>query len=771
VAPRLVIHGHFYQPPRENPWTEEVSREASAAPAHDWNQRVAAEAYRPNAWARIFDDAGRVVDIVNNYRFLSFDVGPTLMAWLARHQPAVHARIVQADTASGSAMAQAYGHTILPLAGERDVRTQVRWGLADFLHRFGRPAQAMWLPEAAVNEQVLAILVEEGVGATVLAQHQAARVRPLGDAGARWTEVIGGRLDIGRPWRWLHPDGSGRGLDIAFYDGALSHVLAFEMSGLSSEELVNRVAETRHDGLVVIAADGETFGHHHRWGERLVAHALAVEAPRRGIAVGGLAAHFDGTQHAGQVQVRESSWSCAHGVGRWREDCGCSTGGEPGWNQRWRAPLRQALDLLQERVDHVFERRGAAVLADPWAARDAYLPVVLGVVGRERFAADHVTGDVVEALTLLEAQRAAMAMYTSCGWFFNDLAGLETVQVLRYAARAMDLLGELGEDPGTEQFLAMLDKAESNRPEEGTGRDVWRRHVEPARVGPGRAAAHLALVALFNSGPLAPRVGVFAVEPVDHQRTERSGLVLVSGAVGLVHARTGRRSGHLYAALHLAGLEVAVFTRAADPDRDAAALARLRHVFGAGANVAALLHLAADDFGPDPLGLSSALPDAADDIVAGASRALADRFAAVCEQFYGDHAATLEALAAAGSPLPAELRAAAELALARRLAAAVAAGDEVAAKVEAAKAAAAGLAVDTPELRAKAGPMVEAAVEGALAGGSTGPALALLGLATGLGLHLPLDRPQELVHEARRGGGRPDLDELAAALGLAPLRR
>ncbi|MEO6120806.1 MAG: DUF3536 domain-containing protein, partial [Acidimicrobiales bacterium] len=418
MAPRLVIHGHFYQPPRENPWTEEVSREVSAAPCHDWNQRVTAEAYRPNGWARIFDDDGDVVDIVNNYRSLSFDVGPTLMAWLARHEPAVHARIVEADTAMGGAMAQAYGHTILPLATGRDVRTQVRWGLADFLFRFGRPAQAMWLPEAAVNEAVLAVLVDEGVGATVLAQHQAARTRPLGDGRAPWTVVHDGRLDIGRPWRWLHPDGSGRGLDIVFYDSEFSHLLAFELQGLSSEHLVARAAATRDHGLVMVATDGETFGHHHRWGERLVAHTLAVEAPRWGLAVGGLAEHLDEVPPAGQVQVRESSWSCVHGVGRWREDCGCSTGGERGWNQRWRAPLRQTLDLVQTRVDEVFERLGAEVFVDPWVARDAYLPVVLGVMGRDRFTADHVTGDPVTAFTLLEAQRAAMAMYTSCGWFF-----------------------------------------------------------------------------------------------------------------------------------------------------------------------------------------------------------------------------------------------------------------------------------------------------------------------------------------------------------------
>ena len=765
MAPRLVLHGHFYQPPRENPWTEEVSREASAAPFHDWNQRVTAEAYRPNGWARVFDDAGRVVDIVNNYRLLSFDVGPTLLAWLARHEPATHARIVEADTATGAAIAQSYGHTILPLATERDVRTQVRWGLADFLHRFGRPAQAMWLPEAAVSEAVLAVLVEEGVGATILNQHQAARTRSLGHPGARWTEVHGGSFDIARPWRWAHPDGSGRGLDIVFYDGPLSHALAFEIAGLSSRELVARVA-ARDGALVAVAADGETFGHHHRWGERLVAHALAVEAPAQGVAVGGLAAFLDRAEPAGQVQVRESSWSCAHGVGRWREDCGCSTGGGPGWNQRWRAPLREAVDLLRVRVDEVFERRGAGVLGDAWAARDAYLPVVLGAVGRDRFVADHVTGDPVEAFTLLEAQRASMAMYTSCGWFFNDLAGLETVQVLRYAARAMDLLADLGEDAGTEDFLDVLDQAESNVAEEGTGRDVWRRHVEPARVAPDRAAAHLALVSLFAPGPVT-RVGALAVDRVAHHVAERPGQTLVSGVVDFTHSRTGRRSSHAYAALHLGGLEVFGFTRPADPARDADALAGLHRHFAGGATATALVAAAAEAVGPQPLDLSSALPDAAEEVVAGAARALARRFAGDCRRLYEDHAATLEALVAAGYPLPPELRAPAEVAVVSMLTDALQAGDEPVARAVAARAEAAGLVVDTPALRAMGGPMVRDAVAEALAGGSSASALGLLRLALELGLHLPLEQPQELVHEARRRTSRPDLDELATALGLA----
>ena len=778
TAPSVVVHGHFYQPPRENPWTEEVGREASAAPFHDWNARIVAECYRPNGAARVFDDSGRVVAIVNNYENLSFDVGPTLLAWLERHEPEVYRRILAADALAGGAMAQAHGHVILPLADERDVRTQVRWGLADFEHRFGRRAEGMWLPETAVNDDVLAVLAEEGVGFTILAPSQAVRARPLGGGDRSWVDVRDGSLDTSRPYRWLHPDRSGRGVDVVFYDGGLSHAVAFELATLSSRAFVDRVT-TGRAGLVTVATDGETFGHHHRWGERLVAHALHVEAPRRGVRVTTPGRHLRRANVDHEVQVRESAWSCVHGVGRWREDCGCSTGGEPGWNQRWRAPLREALDLLRDRAAEVFERRGRAVLADPWAARDAYLPVVLGATSRQEFTGRHVVGDPVEAFTLLEAQRHALAMYTSCGWFFNDLAGLETVQVLRYAARAMDLLGELGEDPGEEAFLEVLAKGESNVAEEGDGGDVWRRHVEPARVDADRAVAHLALVELLERRPPSRRVGAFDVHVVDHARAERGTLAICSGLVVLSHARTGRRSEHLYAALGMGGLEVLGSTRRADPARDHVALALLRSAFERGSPVTTLLRLVSDGLGHgrSEFDLRSALPDAAEQIVEGVAKGLAHRVAEAHDRFFSEHQHALDVLVAAGYPLPLELRLPAERALSRRVEAEVLAGQgsldpaSYARAVELARdARAKGLSLDLPAAGAAMGRLLLTAVEQALA--APGPtavhaALAVLRVSTDLGLDVPRDRAQEMVHDALRGGARPELAELAVALGLA----
>src|SRR2546421_5705632 len=365
----LVIHAHFYQPPRENPWTEEVPREPSAAPFHDWNARISAESYRPNAFARIFDGDGRVLAIVNNYEELSFNVGPTLMSWLERHQPDVYARIQQAE-AGGGAIAQAWNHMILPLGDERDVRTQIRWGLADFRHRFGREATGMWLPETAVNQSVLAILAEEGVGFTILAPSQMAAIRPLAGRGSRslaavpnraWTPVDGDHpVDTRVAYRFVHPRRKALGVDLVVYHGGLSHALAFE--AVSSETLVDRASSAggRRGGLVAIALDGETFGHHHKWADRALAYALTAEAPRRGLDVTNVAGWLERNPPLYEARVHESAWSCAHGVGRWSADCGCHTGGPAGAHQRWRGPFRGAPHGVRDTRGEGVERRGAA---------------------------------------------------------------------------------------------------------------------------------------------------------------------------------------------------------------------------------------------------------------------------------------------------------------------------------------------------------------------------------------------------------------------------
>ncbi len=492
----LVLHGHFYQPPREDPWTGEVPEQPSAAPFHDWNERITAECYGPNTTVGVMGVDGETF-VVNTFEHLSFNVGPTLMSWLEAGHPEVYERIVAADRRGGRAIAQAYGHAILPLCNERDLRTHVRWGIADFRHRFGRPPEGMWLPETAVSDDVLTVLAEEGIRFTILAPGQIEAVRPLGGDATTWLghglaahEGLGpvapvpaapGPLDTSRPLRWRHPT-SALTVDLVVYDGALAHSLAF--SRPTSEDIVGAALDHLDHlgpsgGMVVAATDGETFGHHHKGSEHDIAHALTVGAPARGITTPRLVDLLDALPPTHEARVRVSAWSCAHGVGRWRTDCGCRTGGEEGWTQAWRAPVRAAFDLLRDWGAEVMERRGGALLRDPWAARDAYLDLLLGACSWEEFAAEHIVGDHHEAGVLLDAQRNLLLMYTSCGWFFNDLAGIETVQVLRYAARAMDLHRELGEHPPEDEFLAVLAEARSNDPDIGDGRRLWSDAVLP----------------------------------------------------------------------------------------------------------------------------------------------------------------------------------------------------------------------------------------------------------------------------------------------------
>jgi alpha-amylase/alpha-mannosidase (GH57 family) len=476
----LVVHGHFYQPPREDPWTGEVPEQPSAAPFHDWNERITAECYGPVTEVPVAH-----LGTANLFEHLSWNVGPTLLSWLEGHDRAVYDRIVAADRGTGRGIAQGYGHAILPLCDDHDLRTQVRWGLADFRHRFGRTPDGLWMPETAVSERVLAVLAEEGVRFTIVAPSQLRAVRPL--EGGGWIDTTG---DLGepvaavgtdRPYRWCHPARPDLALDLVVYDGELAQRLAFGTP--SAEELIGWARDHAgpEGGLVAAATDGETFGHHHPGAERTLAEALLVEAPASGIAVPRLVDLLDERPATHQAMVRTSAWSCAHGVGRWMDDCGCHTGGQPGWSQAWRAPLRHALDHLRDWAADVMHRRGVPLLRDPWLARDAYGDVVVGARGWDDFAAQFVADDAAAARTLLEAQRYGLLMYTSCGWFFNDLAGIETVQILRYAARSMDLYRELGEEPPVEAFLHDLGRARSNDPAAGDGRQIWVEQVDGAR--------------------------------------------------------------------------------------------------------------------------------------------------------------------------------------------------------------------------------------------------------------------------------------------------
>ena len=453
----LVIHGHFYQPPRENPWTGEVETEPSAAPFHDWNERIHAECYAPN---------------VDNYPLISFNFGPTLLSWLAEHHVDTYQKILNADKESaaargghGNAIAQAYGHAILPLCNERDRVTQVVWGLADFRYRFGREAAALWLPETAANDEVLSLLIEHGMRYVILAPNQAK-----------------GEVDTSKPYLFRHVDGSGRSLAVFFYNGPLARAIAFEGALASSRGLVERfISAARAGDLVNVATDGETYGHHFKFGDLGLAHALKVEVKAAGFWITNYAQYLD--YHPAELTVEidsgpdgeGSSWSCVHGVGRWVRDCGCHTGGEPGWNQKWRQPLRAAFEFLRDDAADKFEGAAGRLLRDPWVARNDYISVVLDPQARESFLKRHSlnAGDESRVWSLMEMQRSALLMFTSCGWFFSDLAGIETIQVMRYAARVIDLMDQLGLDPPRKEFLEIMSEAHSNRPEKGNGADIF----------------------------------------------------------------------------------------------------------------------------------------------------------------------------------------------------------------------------------------------------------------------------------------------------------
>ncbi|MBI4279277.1 MAG: DUF3536 domain-containing protein [Armatimonadetes bacterium] len=529
----VCIHGHFYQPPRENPWLEAVELQDSAYPYHDWNARIAEECYAPNAASRILDGEGRILSIVNNYARISFNVGPTLLAWLDVEAPEVYRAIVDADLVSrerfsghGSALAQPYNHLIMPLANRRDKRTQVRWGIVDFEHRFGRQPEGMWLPETAVDLETLDILAEQRIRFTILAPSQARRVRRAGRRA--WRDMSGGRVDPTMTYQARLP--SGRTICLFFYDGPISRAVAFEGVLANGEQFAHRLLDGFDDArtwpqICHIATDGETYGHHHRYGDMALAYASHYLEANRLAHITNYGEYLERHLPTHEVEIFEhTSWSCAHGVDRWRSDCGCHSGGHPGWNQGWRAPLRQAMDWLREMLAPRYEEHARRFLRDPWAARDDYIRVLLdrSPDNLDRFLAEHATRplEAQERATvwkLLELQRHSMLMYTSCGWFFDEISGIETVQVIQYAGRAVQLAEDLFGDSLESGFVERLSETKSNIPEHRDGALVYEKFVKPAMVDLAKVGAHYAISGLFEPYGDRSRIYCYTVDRQDHQ--------------------------------------------------------------------------------------------------------------------------------------------------------------------------------------------------------------------------------------------------------------
>ena len=517
----ICIHGHFYQPPRENPWLEEVEVQDSASPYHDWNERIAAECYAPNTASRILDAEHRIIDIVNNYSKISFNFGPTILAWMERHTPKVYQAIVEADRISqdhfhghGSAIAQPYNHMIMPLANARDKRTQIIWGITDFEYRFRRMPKGMWLPETAVDLETLEILAEQGIEFTILDPHQAKQIRKIGDD--EWTGVSGGKIDPKKPY--LCRLASGKSIHLFFYDGAISRDIAFGRLLESGEHLALRLmnvfADSKEPQLVHIATDGESYGHHHRFGDMALSYALHHIESNKLAQLTHYAEFLHRFPPAYEVEIfKRSSWSCIHGVERWRSDCGCNSGMHHGWIQEWRSPLRRAMDWLRDQIAPHYEQLISSYGIDPWKARDDYIDVILDRTAHNvegfflRYGVQHLPRhEKSRILKLLEMQRFAMLMYTSCGWFFDEISGVETVQDMQYASRVMQLYNELSMEDLESGFLNILEKAPSNIADIGNGRRAWEIFVQPARVDHLRVAAHYAVSSLFTEYPETIRI-------------------------------------------------------------------------------------------------------------------------------------------------------------------------------------------------------------------------------------------------------------------------
>ena len=564
----VCIHGHFYQPPRENPWLDEVEVQDSAYPYHDWNERVTAECYARNAAARILDSNRHIVDIVNNYSKISFNFGPTLLSWMQDKDPDIYASVLEADRLSqqlysghGSAMAQVYNHIIMPLANKRDKRTQIIWGIKDFESRFKRKPEGMWLAETAVDLETLDLMAEQGIKFTVLAPHQARRIKHS-DQDMLWRDVAVAKVDPRVPYRCYLP--SGRQISVFFYDGPIAQGVAFEGLLNNGEQFARRLtddfsASNPHPQVINIATDGETYGHHHKFGDMALAYCLHYIESNK---LAQLTIYGEFLQKHPPTQeveiVENSSWSCIHGIERWRSDCGCSAGGQPGWNQKWRAPLRESLDWLRDQLAPLYEVQMAAFTKDPWGVRDQYIEVVLdrSEENMGQFL-HHIAGrplkedERIKILKLLEIQTNAMLMYTSCGWFFNEVSGLETVQILKYAARAIQLAQDVASIDLEEGFVYRLAGVISNVPEFKDGAQIYRSMVKPSVVDLLRVGAHYAMTSLFEQYEAQTNMYSYIVKSDQYDLKEAGRLRLAVGRAMVRSKDTWEQATVCFAVLHL----------------------------------------------------------------------------------------------------------------------------------------------------------------------------------------------------------------------------
>ncbi len=509
----ICIHGHFYQPPRENAWLEAIELQDSAHPYHDWNERITAECYEPNATSRILDENHVIKNIINNYSRISFNFGPTLLSWMEEYATETYEAILEADVQSmsnfgghGSAVAQVYNHIIMPLASRHDKETQILWGIRDFESRFKRKPDGMWLAETAVDTETLELLAEHNIKYTILAPRQAKAVRKTGTD--EWAEVNDRSLNTKKAYQCNLPNG--KSIALFFYDGDISQGIAFNGLLNDGKRFADRLIspfdfnETESQ-LVHVATDGETYGHHHKHGEMALAFCLDFIEKDDRVNLTNYAQFLSLHPPMDEAQIIEdSSWSCVHGVERWKANCGCNSG-KPGMHQQWRKPLRDSLDWLRESVSVIFEREAAVVVKDPWMARNEYINVVLKRNDDtvKQFLKDHALSHAHpnQILRIMEMQRHAMLMYTSCGWFFDELSGIETIQVMQYACRVIQLANQICHEDLELEFIKRLSEAPSNVALYEAGDEVYKKLVLPSRTNLQRVGMHYAVSSIFEDEP------------------------------------------------------------------------------------------------------------------------------------------------------------------------------------------------------------------------------------------------------------------------------
>jgi alpha-amylase/alpha-mannosidase (GH57 family) len=564
----ICIHGHFYQPPRENPWLNEVEIQESAYPFHDWNSRISAECYGRNGASRIIDNSGKILDIVNNYSYISFNFGPTLLEWLEKCDPATYQLILEADKESiqrysghGSAIAQAYNHMIMPLANERDKETQIIWGIKDFEHRFKRKPEGMWCGETAMNIETLELLAKHGVKFTILSPYQAGRARKIGQDEEDWEDVSNAKVDPTKAYLCNLP--SGNSISIFFYDGPISQGIAFERLLNSGEIFASRLLDVISDDdnpqLVNIATDGETYGHHHRFGEMALSYCIdqIENSGKARITVYGEFLELFPPED--EIEILENtSWSCYHGVERWRSNCGCNSGMNPGFHQEWRGPLRDAFDWVRDESAVLYEKMMKLYSSDPWKVRDAYINVILDRSPQnvDAFILEHTgqnlsNNDKIEFLKLLEQQFHTMLMYTSCGWFFDEVTGIESIQDICYATRAIQLTKEVTGVDLEQQFIKLLEKAPSNIKAFGNAGNAYKKLVQPEILDMLRVGAHYAVSSLFANYEETADVYCYKVSSEIYDYYEAGKYKLAIGKILLRSKITWEEKHISFAVLHL----------------------------------------------------------------------------------------------------------------------------------------------------------------------------------------------------------------------------